>query len=168
MTEILPIKEGSNEETKEFLRRLVELLLDFIVQSNDRSNKVLEFQQPHELVNKFDFVIPEDPQNLQTIIDDCQRTLVNQVRTGKCRRLCMLKLPFSNLIRKVARKFMLASYRQFETTIHASRIVFHTFASSKLELLRFFKSVGFFIWTRRCKQNKFVESFKLGTIFVHN
>jgi hypothetical protein len=59
------------------------MLLDFIVQSNDRSTKILDFQQPHELVDKFDFHIPEDPQNLQSIIDDCQRTLVNQVKTGK-------------------------------------------------------------------------------------
>lgn len=79
----MPIKEGSGEQTKEFLQKVIKLLLDFIVESNDRSNTVLDFQQPEDLFKKFSMDIPEEPMNLGAILTDCKKALDNQVRTGK-------------------------------------------------------------------------------------
>ena len=82
-TDILPIKEGSGEQTREFLHRVVDLLIEWIVESNDRSKKILEFQQPEELFKRFPMELPEQPQNLGAILDDCKKALDHQVPTGK-------------------------------------------------------------------------------------
>lgn len=63
--------------------RVVRCCLEFIDKSNDRNEKVLHFQQPEELLKKFDFEIGETPRNLESIIEDCARALANQVKTGK-------------------------------------------------------------------------------------
>jgi len=81
-TDILPIKEGSGDQTREFLQKVIELLLDFIVESNERKNTILNFQQPEDLFKKFPMDLPDEPQNLGTILDDCKKALVNQVRTA--------------------------------------------------------------------------------------
>lgn len=60
----------------------MDILIDFIRESNDRREKVLHFQQPSELQKLFDFNIPEKPQNLATLLEDCRSTLKHQVKTG--------------------------------------------------------------------------------------
>ncbi|XP_074593282.1 glutamate decarboxylase [Brevipalpus obovatus] len=80
--DILPIKEGSFETTKEFLLKVVEILLKFIEESNDRKKKVVEFHQPDEMQKIFDFSIPEKPHDLASILNDCRETLRYQVKTA--------------------------------------------------------------------------------------
>ena len=70
--------------TSEFLFAVLELLLDFIRKSRDRSSKVLDFHHPHTLLDMMSHCldIPEQPQNLGQILSDCKETLKYCVRTG--------------------------------------------------------------------------------------
>ncbi|KAH9398284.1 glutamate decarboxylase gad1 [Tyrophagus putrescentiae] len=80
--DILPIKENSFIPTREFLQRVIQVCLDFICESNDRSTSVLRFKQPEELKKHFDFEIGKNPRNLESIIEDCALALYHQVRTA--------------------------------------------------------------------------------------
>ena len=82
--DILPVKENSFVSTRDFLLRVIQVCLDFINESNDRSTNVLRFIQPDELKKRFDFEIGPHPRNLELIIQDCASALYHQVRTGKC------------------------------------------------------------------------------------
>lgn len=67
------------------------------MESNDRKNTVLDFQQPEELFKKFPMDLPDEPQNLGSILSDCKKALDNQVRTGKFK---FFYLKFTNNMRK--------------------------------------------------------------------
>ena len=69
--------------TKEFLQSVLEILWNFIRDSNDRDASVLKFHHPEQLMNMMDFSLPEAPRNLQQILSDCKHTLDHQVKTGK-------------------------------------------------------------------------------------
>ena len=70
--------------TSEFLFAVLELLLDFIRKSGDRSSKVLDLHHPHTLLEMMSHCldIPDQPQNLGQILSDCKETLKYCVRTG--------------------------------------------------------------------------------------
>lgn len=89
-TDILPVKESSDQETKQFLESVVKICLKFIVESNDRKNKVLDFHQPDDLFNLYDFTIPSEPLNLEQLIKDCSECLRLQVKTGKLSIIILL------------------------------------------------------------------------------
>ena len=84
IADILPVKENSFISTRDFLLRVIQVCLDFINESNDRSTKVVRFIQPEELLKKFDFEIGQNPRNLEQTIQDCAAALYHQVRTGEC------------------------------------------------------------------------------------
>ena len=69
--------------TKEFLQSVLEILWNFIRDSNNRDASVLKFHHPEQLMNMMDFSLPEGPRNLQQILSDCKHTLNHQVKTGK-------------------------------------------------------------------------------------
>ena len=69
--------------TKEFLQSVLEILWNFIRDSNNRDASVLKFHHPEQLMNMMDFSLPEAPRNLQQILSDCKHTLNHQVKTGK-------------------------------------------------------------------------------------
>ena len=83
-SDIFPVATGSDRkhDTKEFLQNVLELLWNFISDSNDRETKVLEFHHPEQLMKIMDFSLPDSPKNLQEILDDCRETLKYQVKTG--------------------------------------------------------------------------------------
>lgn len=83
--DLLPFKcdEAANERTREFLETVVKICTDYIERENDRSEKVVNFYQPEEVMKMFDFSIPDSPINLDQLIEDCRRTLALQVKTGK-------------------------------------------------------------------------------------
>jgi glutamate decarboxylase len=85
ISDIFPIATGRKSElaTKDFLQNVLEILWDFVRESNDRDSKVLDFHHPEQLMGLMDFSLPEDPQNLQQILNDCRETLKHQVKTGK-------------------------------------------------------------------------------------
>ena len=82
--DIFPVATGPNrdQDTKHFLQNVLELLWNFISESNDREAKVLEFHHPEQLMKVMDFTLPDMPKNLQEILNDCRETLKYQVKTG--------------------------------------------------------------------------------------
>jgi len=83
ISDLLPVNEKSAAETQEFLSTVVGICLDFIVKSNDRKEKVLEFHQPSDLRNLYDFSIPSDPLTVDQLLKDCSECLKYQVKTGE-------------------------------------------------------------------------------------
>jgi glutamate decarboxylase len=71
--------------TREFLLKLIEVLLEFVRQTNDRNCKVLDFHHPSDMRRMLDLDIPDRPVTLQQLIDDCCLTLKYQVKTGMWR-----------------------------------------------------------------------------------
>ena len=72
-------------ETREFLQKIIDILLDFVKATNDRNEKVLEFHHPEDMKRLLDLDVPEKAVPLQTLVEDCARTLKYQVKTGKYR-----------------------------------------------------------------------------------
>lgn len=62
---------------------MIDVCLEFIDESNDRSKPILRFNDPKEMKNKFNFDIGAEPRNLELIVQDCAQALYYQVRTGK-------------------------------------------------------------------------------------
>ena len=74
--------EETDAKTREFLRAVVEILLDHITVQNDRTTKILDFHSPDQLKEVIDFAIPDEPLNLDQLLVDCKDTLKYQVKTG--------------------------------------------------------------------------------------
>lgn len=83
LIEILPHIVANYPETREFLLKIIDVLLDFIKATNDRNEKVLDFRHPEEMKRLLDLDLPEKAVNLQQLIEDCVTTLKYQVKTGK-------------------------------------------------------------------------------------
>merc|ERR1711970_716313 len=85
--ELWPVCQDGNAtetdaKTREFLKRVVEILLDHITIQNDRGTKIVDFHSPEQLKEVIDFAIPEEPLNLDQLLVDCKDTLKYQVKTG--------------------------------------------------------------------------------------
>lgn len=85
ISDVLPYKfsDQNIQVTREFLQKVVDILLDFVKDTNDRNVKVLEFHHPEEMQKLLDLRIPEQGLPLQQLINDCATTLKYQVKTGK-------------------------------------------------------------------------------------
>ena len=83
-TDLLPVLNGNKAEinTENFLQEVFDILLDYIKKSNDRSNKILDFHHPDQLLDSMDLSLPEKPQPLDQILVDCKDALKYQVKTG--------------------------------------------------------------------------------------
>lgn len=86
--------------TKEFLQKVIDVLIDFVKATNDRKEKILDFHHPHEMLKLIDLEIPEKGYNLQQLVNDCATTLKYQVKTGKSCGLFhqLIKVNFLQLI----------------------------------------------------------------------
>lgn len=51
-----------------FLKKFVEILLNYIQEENDRNSKVLDFYQPAEMIKKINLCIPENAMNLSDLL----------------------------------------------------------------------------------------------------
>jgi len=85
--ELWPVCQTGNAEetdakTREFLRAVVEIMLDHITVQNDRTTKIVDFHSPDQLKEVIDFAIPDEPLNLDQLLVDCKDTLKYQVKTG--------------------------------------------------------------------------------------
>ncbi|XP_043597043.1 glutamate decarboxylase isoform X1 [Bombus pyrosoma] len=81
-SDILPQNAEGYPATKEFLMKVVDILLDFIKSTNDRTAKVLDFHHPSEMMRLLDLEIPDSGLTLQQLLIDCSTTLKYQVKTG--------------------------------------------------------------------------------------
>ncbi|VDN51863.1 unnamed protein product [Dracunculus medinensis] len=79
---ILPQNTSNWRHTEGFLKAIIEILLKYIKDENDRSEKVLDFHHPSDMQTLIDLTIPDDPFDLQHLIEDCKRVLRLGVRTG--------------------------------------------------------------------------------------
>ncbi len=73
----------ADPKTREFLLRVVHVLLDFITKSNDRDEKVVDFYHPIELKKVLDLKLSEQPEPLGKLLEDCRQALKYQVKTGR-------------------------------------------------------------------------------------
>lgn len=63
--------------------KIVDILIDYIKDVNDRDEKVLHFKHPEEMLRLLKLDIPDEGETLQRLVDDCSLTLKHQVKTGK-------------------------------------------------------------------------------------
>ena len=75
--------DTADRNTREFLRRVIDILLDYVTTSNDRSKKILDFHHPEQMKESIDLKIPDKPLNLDQLLVDCKDTMKYGVRTGK-------------------------------------------------------------------------------------
>ena len=78
----MQIGNRAENVTEEFLQDVFDILMDYIKKSNDRSNKILDFHHPDQLLDAIDLSLPDKPQNLDQILVDCKDALKYQVKTG--------------------------------------------------------------------------------------
>lgn len=80
--DLLPIASGGEPETREFLNQMTEILMDYLHNSFDRSEKILDFHHPEQLLEILDLTLPNQPQNIEQLMNDCRDILKYQVKTG--------------------------------------------------------------------------------------
>lgn len=88
--DLLPKNSDGYPETRQFLVELVDVLCQFIRQSFDRNEKVIDFHHPEDLRRILDLEIPESGLTLEQILEDCRKTLQFQVKTGHPRYMNQL------------------------------------------------------------------------------
>ena len=77
--------------TSKFLYAVVEILLDFINQTNDRDTNVIDFHHPSQITKAMDFSLPDTGLPLEQLVTDCRSALRYQVRTdGRSWRVIIL------------------------------------------------------------------------------
>ena len=75
--DIFPVASGAEAEdtTSKFLYAVVEILLDFINQTNDRDTPVIDFHHPSQITKAMDFSLPDYPLPLEQLVADCRTAL---------------------------------------------------------------------------------------------
>ena len=73
----------ADRNTREFLHRVIDILMDYISKTNDRSTKILDFHHPEQMKQSIDLEIPDKPLNLDQLLVDCKDTMKYGVKTGK-------------------------------------------------------------------------------------
>lgn len=81
--DLLPNNEESQAETREFLKTIMEMLIDYVELVFSRDEPVLDFHQPDCLKKKLDMEIPTgEGIPLNQLVTDCATTLRLQVKSG--------------------------------------------------------------------------------------
>ena len=65
----------AEDTTSKFLYAVVEILMDFINQTNDRDSVVLDFHHPSQITKAMDFSLPDQPLPLEQLVADCRAAL---------------------------------------------------------------------------------------------
>ena len=75
--DIFPVSSSpeAEETTSKFLYAVVEILLDFINQTNDRDAPVLDFHHPSQITKAMDFTLSEHGVDLEQLVVDCRTAL---------------------------------------------------------------------------------------------
>lgn len=79
--DLLPARDGERP-TLAFLQDVMNILLQYVVKSFDRSTKVIDFHYPNELLQEYNWELADQPQNLEEILTHCQTTLKYAIKTG--------------------------------------------------------------------------------------
>lgn len=83
LSDLFPTGKNGKQVSREFLQKVTDILLEFVNQTNDRNEKILDFKHPNDMIKLLDLEIPDKGVTLQQLINDCHATLKNQVKTGK-------------------------------------------------------------------------------------
>ncbi|KAF5928851.1 hypothetical protein HPG69_012423 [Diceros bicornis minor] len=81
LSNLLPACDGERP-TLAFLQDVMDILLQYVVKSFDRSTKVIDFHYPNELLQEYNWELADQPQNLEEILMHCQTTLKYAIKTG--------------------------------------------------------------------------------------
>lgn len=79
--DLLPALDG-DLKTMTFLQEVVDILLAYIVESFDRSTKVIDFHYPNELLQRNNWELSDEPETLDDILISCRATLKYAIKTG--------------------------------------------------------------------------------------
>uniref|UniRef100_A0A3B1IX74 Glutamate decarboxylase 2 n=1 Tax=Astyanax mexicanus TaxID=7994 RepID=A0A3B1IX74_ASTMX len=71
-TDLLPALDGDTK-TMNFLQEVVDILLAYIVESFDRSTKVIDFHYPNELLQRNNWELSDEPETLDDILISCRK-----------------------------------------------------------------------------------------------
>jgi len=66
----MPTTVTAGPETREFLLKVIDVLLDFVKATNDRNEKVLDFHHPEDMKRLLDLDVPDRALPLQQLIED--------------------------------------------------------------------------------------------------
>ncbi|XP_035386936.1 glutamate decarboxylase 2 [Electrophorus electricus] len=80
-TDLLPALDG-DMKTMNFLQEVVDILLAYIVESFDRSTKVIDFHYPNELLQRINWELSDEPETLDDILISCRATLKYAIKTA--------------------------------------------------------------------------------------
>ncbi|KAL2085687.1 hypothetical protein ACEWY4_019007 [Coilia grayii] len=80
-TDLLPALDG-DMKTMNFLQEVVDILLAYIVESFDRSTKVIDFHYPNELLQRNNWELSDEPESLDDILVSCRATLKYAIKTA--------------------------------------------------------------------------------------
>ncbi|XP_026800634.2 glutamate decarboxylase 2 [Pangasianodon hypophthalmus] len=80
-TDLLPALDG-DLKTMTFLQEVVDILLAYIVESFDRSTKVIDFHYPSELLQRNNWELSDEPETLDDILISCRATLKYAIKTA--------------------------------------------------------------------------------------
>ncbi|GAA6086300.1 myosin-IIIa isoform X1 [Tachysurus ichikawai] len=80
-TDLLPALDG-DLKTMTFLQEVVDILLAYIVESFDRSTKVIDFHYPNELLQRNNWELSDEPETLDDILISCRATLKYAIKTA--------------------------------------------------------------------------------------
>lgn len=61
----------------------MDILLEYILKTFDRSTKVIDFHYPEDLLEGFNWMLDEKPNTLEDILLTCRTTLKYAVKTGR-------------------------------------------------------------------------------------
>lgn len=79
-------------KTMNFLQEVVDILLAYIVESFDRSTKVIDFHYPNELLQRNNWELSDEPESLDDILVSCRATLKYAIKTGNWHVFYFLKM----------------------------------------------------------------------------
>uniref|UniRef100_A0AAY4A2Q6 Glutamate decarboxylase 2 n=1 Tax=Denticeps clupeoides TaxID=299321 RepID=A0AAY4A2Q6_9TELE len=79
--DLLPALDG-DVKTLSFLQEVVDILLSYVVESFDRSTKVIDFHYPNELLQRNNWELSDQPETLDEILLSCRATLKYAIKTG--------------------------------------------------------------------------------------
>lgn len=64
----MPQNQRNWDGTKRFLEEIVQILLEYINEENQRESKVLDFYHPAEMQKLIDLSIPDNPRTLHDLL----------------------------------------------------------------------------------------------------
>ncbi|EDV20921.1 uncharacterized protein TRIADDRAFT_60611 [Trichoplax adhaerens] len=76
---------NQNPYLEDFVHAMVNIIIKYMKNCHDRSQKVIEFKEPHELNELINFDLEEKPENLAALMGYCRQTLQYCAKTGHSR-----------------------------------------------------------------------------------